>query len=88
MVDFILGFHTGYVVSCNFRRRIVMDGRQVAMYYLTRGSCVVDFLSTVAWLTQVSLPKHDYDLFDSMNPSSTVRSLWLGHVKEIAIDLH
>lgn len=55
MVDLLLGFHTGYVVSHNFKRRVVMDGRQVAHWYVLRGSFWVDSLSTVAWVTQVRL---------------------------------
>lgn len=30
-----------------------MDGKQVAKWYITRGSLAVDALSTIAWVTQV-----------------------------------
>lgn len=53
MIDLVLGFHTGYVISFNFRKRVVMNGRQVAKWYVFRGSFWVDFLSSVAWITQV-----------------------------------
>ena len=53
MVDMLLGFHTGYVISYNFRKRVVMNGRQVAKWYVLRGSFLVDLLSSIAWVTQV-----------------------------------
>ena len=55
-MDVSLGFHTGYVVTNNFSKRVVMDGKLVARWYVTRGSFIVDFLSSLAWVTQVSLP--------------------------------
>ena len=54
MIDMMLGFHTGYVISYNLRKRVVMNGKQVAKWYAVRGSFWVDFLSSVAWITQVS----------------------------------
>ena len=54
--DLVLGFHTGYVVTFNFKRKVVMDGRLVAKFYVLRGTFVVDFLSTCAWITQVGRP--------------------------------
>jgi len=54
-VDFGLGFHTGYVITFNLRKRVVMEGKQVAKWYVLRGSCWVDALSTVAWISQVGV---------------------------------
>lgn len=54
VIDMMLGFHTGYVISYNLRKRVVMDGKQVAKWYTLRGSFFVDLLSSIAWVTQVT----------------------------------
>ena len=55
VVDMFLGFHTGYVITYNMRKRVVMDGKQVAKWYILRGSFFVDLLSSIAWVTQVMM---------------------------------
>ena len=48
-----LGFHIGFVGRLNTRKKLVMDGKAVAWYYLTRGQFAVDTLTAIAWIAQV-----------------------------------
>lgn len=49
--DIVLLFHTGFVITCNLRKRLVMDGYFVACYYAKHASLVIDVLATVpAWI--------------------------------------
>lgn len=49
----LLGFNVAFVVTYNMKRRMVFDGKAVAMYYVKKGTFVYDFLSSVAWVAQV-----------------------------------
>ena len=53
-VELWLGFHIGFVGRLNTRKKLVMDGKAVAWYYLTRGQFIVDTLTAIAWIAQVS----------------------------------
>lgn len=48
-----LGFHIGFVGRLNTRKKLVMDGKAVAWYYITRGQFLVDTLTAIAWIAQV-----------------------------------
>lgn len=52
-----LGFHvpSGIVVRYNLQRRVVMDGRIVARYYIMEGSMAADVLSTLPAIVQVGI---------------------------------
>lgn len=50
-LDIVLLFHTGFIITCNFRKRLIMDGYFVARYYAKHASLLVDVLATVpAWI--------------------------------------
>ena len=58
-LDIVLLFHTGFLITCNLRKRLVMDGYFVACYYVKHASLVIDVLATVpSWIevTTSSLP--------------------------------
>ncbi|KAK9807740.1 hypothetical protein WJX72_007807 [[Myrmecia] bisecta] len=54
-VELGLGFHVGFVGRYNMQRKVIMDGRGIAWYYLLKGSFAIDLLTTLAWLTQITL---------------------------------
>ena len=50
-MDILLLFHTGFIITCNLRKRLVMDGYFVARYYAKHASLIIDVLATVpAWI--------------------------------------
>ncbi len=50
-LDIVLLFHTGFIITCNLRKRLIMDGYFVARYYAKHASLLVDVLATVpAWI--------------------------------------
>lgn len=57
-LDIVLLFHTGFLITCNLRKRLVMDGYFVACYYVRHASLVIDVLATVpAWIEVRPLPQ-------------------------------
>ncbi|KAK9804836.1 hypothetical protein WJX72_007920 [[Myrmecia] bisecta] len=54
-VELGLGFHVGFVGRYNMQRKVIMDGRGIAWYYVLKGSFFIDLLTTLAWLTQITL---------------------------------
>ena len=54
-LDILLLFHTGFIITCNLRKRLVMDGYFVARYYAKHASLVNDLLATVPAWVQVNL---------------------------------
>ena len=52
-MELCLGFHIGFVGKYMTRKKLVMDGKAVAWYYIKRGQFFVDTLTAVAWITQV-----------------------------------
>ena len=55
-LDIVLLFHTGFIITCNLRKRLIMDGYFVARYYAKHASLLVDVLATVpAWI-EVNIP--------------------------------
>ena len=53
-VELLLGFHIGFVGKLNARKKLVMDGKAVAWFYMWRAQFFVDALTAVAWIAQVS----------------------------------
>lgn len=51
--ELVLGFHVGFVATSAGKQREITAGRQVAAYYMRRGSFAQDLLSTLIWLVQV-----------------------------------
>ena len=52
-MELCLGFHIGFVGKFMTRKKLVMDGKAVAWYYVRRGQFFVDTLTAVAWSAQV-----------------------------------
>ena len=52
-MELCLGFHIGFVGRFNTRKKLVMDGKAIAWYYITRGQWFVDTLTAIAWIAQV-----------------------------------
>ncbi|KAK9809917.1 hypothetical protein WJX72_001723 [[Myrmecia] bisecta] len=52
-VELALGFHIGFVGTHALTRRLIMDGKAVAWYYMRHGTFVVDCITVLAWLGQV-----------------------------------
>lgn len=52
--ELLLGFHVGFVGKLNARKKLVMDGKAVAWFYICRGQFYVDTITAVAWIAQVS----------------------------------
>ena len=52
-VELLLGFHIGFVGKLNARKKLVMDGKAVAWFYIRRGQFYVDTITAVAWIAQV-----------------------------------
>lgn len=53
-VDMIFNFHVGFIGKFNTQKTLVMDGRAIARYYVTKGTFVVDFITACCWLAQVN----------------------------------
>ena len=52
-VEFWLGFHVGFIGVCDGQRKLIMDGKAIARYYVLKGRCPIDLLTAVAWVVQV-----------------------------------
>lgn len=57
-VDLIFNFHVGFIGKFNTQKTLVMDGRAIARYYVTKGTFVVDFITSCCWLAQVNGTLH------------------------------
>ncbi len=54
--DILLLLHTGFFITCSLRKRLIMDGRFVARYYVLHATCFTDVLATIpAWI-EVRIP--------------------------------
>ena len=45
--DILLLFHTGFVISYNLKKKLILSGPAVARYYICHGSFIFDAVSTV-----------------------------------------
>lgn len=45
LFDVFIKFHIGFVVQCDYRTKVELDGRHVAWYYLRHGGAWIDFVS-------------------------------------------
>jgi hypothetical protein len=43
----------GIIAKYRSEQRLVMDGLHIARYYVFKGSFIIDFLTGIAWITQV-----------------------------------
>ncbi|GAB4817520.1 hypothetical protein N2152v2_004566 [Parachlorella kessleri] len=53
--DLVINFHVGFIATYNMHKVLVLNGKLVARYYITKGSFLSDLSSSVAWLGQVVL---------------------------------
>ena len=53
-MDMIFNFHVGFIGKFNTQKTLVMDGRAIARYYVTKGTFVVDFITSCCWVAQVN----------------------------------
>lgn len=51
-MELCLGFHVGFIGKNNMNKKLVMDGKAVAWFYLTRGQFFVDGITCIAWIVQ------------------------------------
>lgn len=59
-MELLLSFNVGFVGKLGARKKLIMDGRAVAWYYITKGQFFVDAITAVAWIAQVTvLPGQD-----------------------------
>ena len=57
-LDMCVNFHVGFIVTHNFKRRLVTNPREVMKYYMKVGTFRYDLLSAIAWVTQVRTTSH------------------------------
>jgi len=48
-----IGFHTGFIAQNNLQQAVVTNGRHVAKYYMTRGTFVIDLVSSLVYIIQM-----------------------------------
>ena len=48
-----MNFNVAFIVTYNFKRKMITDPRAIANYYIRQGTFRYDVISTLAWLTQV-----------------------------------
>ena len=51
-IEFLVNFHVGFIGKNNTRRKLIMDGRAIAWYYVTQGHFMVDLLTVIVWIAQ------------------------------------
>lgn len=51
--EFLINFHVGFIGKNNTRRRLIMDGRAIAWFYIMKGHFFVDFLTVLVWIAQI-----------------------------------
>ncbi|CAL8465088.1 g4623 [Coccomyxa elongata] len=54
-VELCLNFHIGFIGKYGTQKRVIMDGKAVAWYYITQGQFFVDCITAVAWIAQIAL---------------------------------
>ena len=52
--DMMFNFHVGFIGKYNTQKTLVMDGRAIARYYVTKGTFAVDFITACCWMAQVT----------------------------------
>lgn len=57
-IDLFFNFHVGFIGKYNTQKTLVMDGRAIARYYVTKGTFIVDFITACCWTAQVGMPGH------------------------------
>ena len=54
-VELCLGWHVGFIGKHNMNKKLVMDGRAVAWFYVRHGQFLVDAITAIAWITQARM---------------------------------
>ena len=52
-LDLIFNFHVGFIGKFNTQKTLVMDGRAIARFYVTKGTFAVDCITACCWTAQV-----------------------------------
>ena len=52
-MELLLNFHIGFIAKYGTQKKLVIDGKATAWYYITQGQFFVDMLTAVAWIAQV-----------------------------------
>ncbi|GAB4813507.1 hypothetical protein N2152v2_000553 [Parachlorella kessleri] len=83
--ELVLGFHVTFVVRTGGRRREVMDGRHVALYYMRHGSFAQDLLSTLIWVVQHHAEhiQHDFGIRNFIAIKEGFENTWLNPVAQL-----
>jgi len=74
--EFLINFHVGFIGKNNTRRRLIMDGRAIAWFYIMKGHFFVDFLTVLVWIAQAPPPSNP-DLCPICFISASISSLAL-----------
>ncbi|CAL8463823.1 g3357 [Coccomyxa elongata] len=53
--ELLINFHVGFIGKYGAQKKIVLDGKAVAWYYITQGQFLVDTLTAIAWIAQITL---------------------------------
>ncbi|KAK9812616.1 hypothetical protein WJX72_000666 [[Myrmecia] bisecta] len=54
-LDIFILLHTGFVVTHNLRRKVIMNGPLIAWYYCRRGALITDVLSAIPFWAELGL---------------------------------
>lgn len=53
LMDVFLNFTFGFVVSHNYQKKVVMEGKEVQWYYLHRGGAWIDFIAVIPFFLEI-----------------------------------
>ncbi len=65
-MELLLNFHIGFIGKWGSQKKVFIDGKAVAWYYITHGQFFVDVLTAVAWIAQVTPIPRKLSLFPFM----------------------
>lgn len=86
ILDIVVNFNTGIVVTWGSRAVVVRDARTCAWYYIRHGTFVVDFVATIPFVVQVAVACTGYS-GHLLRIVYTLRLLRLLRVARLLVDL-
>ncbi|KAK9813286.1 hypothetical protein WJX72_011893 [[Myrmecia] bisecta] len=54
-IDIFILLHTGFIITHNLRRKVVMNGNLIAWFYCRRGALITDVLSAIPFWVELGL---------------------------------
>ena len=76
--DILLLFHTGFVISYNLKKKLILSGPAVARYYICHGSFIFDAISTVPlWMEVCHKQSSAHEGAQHMYWSCSLQCFWL-----------